>query len=536
MSTKDFLADILGIVVSEERPGQLTASVAKDKFADAIDELVNARGLVAGVEAESQEGMAGVGLALVHMFATDERGESGGYGVHVLIHDDTGHAWLMLSTRVSADEPSFPAVTPRVMAAYWYERYIHDMFGIRPEGHPDLRRLVHHEHMPNETYPLRKDFKWNAELETAENAYPLQVATGAGVFELTVGPVHAGVAEAAQFCLSVAGERVISLDTKVFFAHKGLEKLLEGKEPLSVLPVIERIAGDAAPSHALAFSQSLEALADCEVTDRAKGLRTLLNELERITLHVHDLAAVGEAGTGYAVLASHGFRIEERLRRLSDELFGNRFWRGVIVPGGVVRDLNANELKKIAITVNEAIEELEDLVKLALKSDGLRDQLEEKGILKREAALVYGAVGVVARASGIDRDVRRDHPYAAYDRFVPTISIKTSGDVYARLRQRVDELLESQRLLQELCKSPGEGRFFVKCQPKDGRAWSAVEGGRGETVHVISIKAGLIDRYTIRGPSFCNWPLLAELMPDNTLSDFPLCLSSMSLSAADCDL
>lgn len=537
MSTKEFVTNILGLTVTEERPDFVSAQVAREKFAAAIDELVNARGLSLPTdEATAKTDLAGIGLALAHMYATDDRSTKGTFGVHALLHDDTGRAWLMLTTTLPAEDPTYPSVTRTVMAAHWYERLMSDMFGITAVGHPDPRRLVHHENVPDGHFPLRKDFAWNAKMEQANIPYPMHAVEGEGIFEIPVGPIHAGIIEPGHFRFNVAGERIITLEGKLFFTHKGVEKLLEGKTLAEALPFIERISGDATPSHTLAFAQAVETLAHAEVSARARGLRTLWNELERITLHIHDLANMGGMGTGYTVLAAQGFRIKERLMRLSDELLGNRFWRGFIVPGGVARDLNANELQKIAITVSEAIEELLDIVDMALKSDGLRDRLETTGVLGKEAAMAYGAVGIAARASGIDRDVRRDHVYAAYDKFVPSIQVKTGGDVYARFILRVEELKDSSRLIQEICKSPGEGRHVVACEPKDGQAVGVVEGGRGETLHVVYVKNGKIDRYVVRDPSFCNWPLFGEIGPGNIVPDFPLCNKSLNLSYSGTDL
>ncbi|MEK7183780.1 MAG: NADH-quinone oxidoreductase subunit C [Patescibacteria group bacterium] len=538
MSTKEFLTNILGLPVTEERPGFLSASVPREKFSEAIDELVNVRGLAAQMVSTpaAPSGLVGVGLALAHLYATDDRAAKKTFGVHAVLHDDTSHTWLLLSTTLPEEDPTYPSVTRRVMAAHWYERWIRDMFGIEAIGHPDPRRLVHHENVPEGHFPLRKDFMWNAKMEQADIPYPMHAVDGEGILEIPVGPIHAGIIEPSHFRFNVAGERIITLESKLFFTHKGVEKLLENKTASEAVPFVERISGDAAVSHSLAFAQAVETLAACEVSPRAHGLRTLLNELERATMHIHDLANMGGLGTSYTVVAAHGFRIKERLMRLSDELFGNRFWRGMVVPGGVARDVNANELQKISIVVSEAIEEMLDVVALALQSDGLRDRLETTGVLRREAALAYGAVGVAARGSGVDRDVRRDHPYAAYDRFVPTISVKVTGDVYARFLLRADELKETKRLIQEVCKSPGEGRHLVPCEPADGRALGAVEGWRGETLHMVYMKGGKIERHVVRDPSFCNWALFGEIAQGNIVPDFPLCNESLNLSCSGTDL
>ncbi len=536
MSTHDILTNVLGLTVKEER-GVLRTIVPRERLAEVVDELVNCRGLTAKVETiESPDNLNGSGLALALMFATDERAESGTFKVHALLHDDAQHAWLMVSTELPELDPTYPAVTKLVMAAHWYERYLHDMFGITPVGHPDLRRLVHHENVPENHFPLRKDFAWNAKMEQAQVPYPMQAVEGEGVFEIPVGPIHAGIIEPGHFRFNVAGERIITLEGKLFFTHKGVEKLLEGKTISDALPFVERISGDAAVSHALAFVQAVEAVAEVEISDRAKGLRTLFNELERATMHLHDLANIIGMGTGYTVAAAQGFRLKERLMRLSDKLVGNRFWRGLVVPGGVAKDLTANELKHTQEVACAVIDEMVKLVRTFLRSDGLRDRLETTGILTSEAARAYGAVGVPARASGIDRDMRRDHPYAAYVRFAPMVIKKSTGDVFARVMARLDELQETRRLICEICKTPGEGRAMVPCSPQTGLGIGVSEGSRGETLHVVIMKGGVIARQVARDPSFCNWPLFAEIGPGNIVPDFPLCNKSLNLSYSGTDL
>ncbi len=529
--------NILGLPIVEDGSGLLSVSLEREKFAEAIDELVNVRGLFADLKGTpAMNGLLGNGLALAYVYATDNRAELDAFGLHALLHDDPSQTWLLISTTLPAPDPSYPSVTPYVMAAYWLERGLYDMFGIEAVGHPDLRRLVHHENMPDDCFPMRKDFAWNTKPEFVDTDYPMQTVEGEGVVGVSVGPIYASVTEPAHFRFNVAGERIISFEGKHFFMHKGVEKLLEGKTVTQALPLIERISGDAAVSHALAFCQAIESLAGCEVSARARAIRTLLAELERATVHIHDLASFGGVGTGYTVLSGHGFRIKERLMRLADEIFGHRLWRGMVVPGGVARDLHSHELQKVSIVAGEAIEEMLDLVAQALASDGFRDRLETTGKLSKEAALAYGAVGIAARASGLDRDVRRDHPYAAYATFAPHVSIRSTGDVAARFILRIEELKQTKRLIQDICKAPGEGAPLLVCEPTEGRAIGAVEGARGETIHVVYLRSGLIDRYAIRDPAFCNLLLLNELVPGNTIPDFPLCYASLNPGQSGNDL
>jgi len=422
------------------------------------------------------------------------------------------------------------------MAAHWYERYLCDMFGITPVGHPDLRRLVHHENIPLETHPLLKDFAWNTKLKKDNVSYPMHHVEGEGIFEIPVGPIHAGIIEPGHFRFNVAGERIITLEGKLFFTHKGVEKLLEGKTVSEALPFIERISGDMSASHTLAYVQAIEKISECAISKRAQMLRAILTECERITMHTHDLANIGGMGTGYSFIAANGFRIKERMMRLSEEICSNRFWRGMIVPGGMSEDLSGEDLDKILNTSKEVWKEMNKIVAIALDSEGFLDRLQYTGELPEEAARAFGAVGLPARASRIDRDVRKDHPYASYEEFPIEVVTKKSNDVFARYRMRIKEIEQSVILLEKLVKKIPEGDIIATLQTKDGFALGAVESWRGEIICALKIKDGVIDRCFPRDPSFCNWALFGIMGPGNIVPDFPLINKSLNLSYSGNDL
>lgn len=480
------------------------------------------------------------GLPLDLLFATDDRAEGQGFGVHAVFAIDQAHHWIEIATELPADSPWYESLTRTVMAAHWYERYAQDMFGIRAEGHPDGRRLVHHQNVPADTHPLRKDFPWDARLPVANEPYPMGRVGGEGIFQIPVGPIHAGIIEPGHFRFNVAGERIITLEGKLFFTHKGVEKLVEDRSVTDALPFVERVSGDAAAAHALAFCQAVEAIAGCEVPERARLVRVLAVELERFTMHLHDVSNICGMGTGYTVMAASGFRIVERLRRLSARLFGNRFFRGLVVPGGIAAPLTAEQFADATSTVDEAWAEASALVRLALDSDTLRDRLETTGVLTREAAWAYGAKGVAARASGIDRDARWNHPHAAYADLSFGGRTRTEGDVFARVMLRVDEMSDSRDLIRAAaagCRdrtSASEHRVACECLHGDALGWS--ESWRGQILDWVRVRGGVIDRAVIRDPSFCNWPLFGELGPGNIVPDFPLCNKSLNLSYSGTDL
>ncbi|EKE25052.1 MAG: hypothetical protein ACD_5C00314G0003, partial [uncultured bacterium] len=271
-------------------------------------------------------------------------------------------------------------------------------------------------------------------------------------------------------------------------------------------------------------------------SERATMLRMLVCELERLTMHIHDLSNIGGMGTGYSFIAANGFRIKERMMRLSEEVLGNRFWRGLIIPGGVSRDLTKEQLESVVAISKEAFDEMNNIVETALASDGFLDRLQTTGVLPLDAAKALGALGIAARGSNLDRDVRRDHVYAAYDKYPVKVVVRKSGDVYARYLVRIEEMKETMNLIEKLASEMPEGEIVSSLEVKDGFALGAVEGWRGEILIALYIKDGVIERCFPRDPSFCNWALFGIMGPGNIVPDFPLINKSLNLSYSGTDL
>lgn len=476
---------------------------------------------------------------LAWVYGTDDTEHHKTFGVHAILTPENQNEWIEVYAALPENDARYPALTSHIMGAIWFEKYMMDMFGIVAEGHPDPRRLVNHENVPMGTHPLRKSFAWNTVMKKDNVPYPMMHVEGNGIYEIPVGPIHAGIIEPGHFRFNVAGERIITLEGKLFFKHKGVEKLLEGKSVEHALPFVERLSDDSAASNALAFVQAVELVCGAEVSEKAALQRTLVSELERLTMHIHDMANIAGMGTGYTIMAAHGFRIKENLVRLSEEIFGNRFWRGFIVPGGVKRDLEKNELRQIVEKAREVVEEMRYILKIGLQSDGLMERMETTGILKYEAAKAYGAVGNPARGSGVKMDVRADHPYAAYDKIKVETVVKTSCDVYARYMVRVEEMEASLVMVEKIVElmETANGKHKVELHWKKGEALSAVEAWRGELLVFVRLnEKGLIERIALRDPSFCNWPLFGEIGPGNIVPDFPLCNKSLNLSYSGNDM
>lgn len=519
MKIQDILKNFPQVGVVDQKFDTVFATVSRESLADVTTKLVDE-----------------YGLSLSSLFGTDNRRENQTFGVNVIFGSDFEGQWLKLSASIPENDLQYPSITATVMAAHWYERYLQDMFGIVPVGHPDPRRLVNHENIPIGTFPLRKDFALDTKLEKANVEYPMHHIKGEGIYEIPVGPIHAGIIEPGHFRFNVAGERILMLEGKLFFTHKGVEKLLEGKTVSQSLPFIERLSGDMAASHSLAYVQAFEKIANCQVSQRAQYLRTLVCELERITMHIHDLANIGGMGTGYSFIAANGFRIKEKMMRLSNIILGNRFWRGAIIPGGTSIDIDSERLEKILSISKIACADMQKIVAQALASDGFLDRLQTTGVLPLEAAKAFGALGIAARASGLDRDTRRDHVYAAYGQLPIEVAKEDKGDVHCRYLVRIKELSSSIELIEKIIKNIPEGENTTPFEVKDGFALGAVESWRGEILCALEIKNGVIERCFPRDPSFCNWALFGIMGPGNIVPDFPLINKSLNLSYSGTDL
>jgi Ni,Fe-hydrogenase III large subunit len=323
----------------------------------------------------------------------------------------------------------------------------------------------------------------------------------------------------------------------MFYTHKGTEKLFE-KLPISkAVFLAESISGDSSFSHGTAFCQAIERAAQMEVPLPALIMRTILLELERICNHVADIGAIA-TDVGFVVANAHATRLKEMLVNLNEQLSGNRFLRCMVCVGGVRRGWNSAQLASLRAAIADFADQFQDLVRLVDSSESTRDRLEQTGVLRPEKAKDLGIVGVAGRASGMDLDVRRDHPYAAYGRYSFGVPVYQVGDVSHRMQVRVDEVNESLGILRKAANESFDGDFCAPVPPiPPGRcALSAVEGWRGEIIHWI--RTGLdnhLERCKIKDPSLNNWPALVEAVQGNIIADFPVINKSFNLSYSGTD-
>jgi Ni,Fe-hydrogenase III large subunit/Ni,Fe-hydrogenase III component G len=515
-----------------------TVSVALDVPTDAIHEL-RAGELVLAVNADhlpalAGRAVAGLGARLASLFASDERSRYGNFFVH--------HVWFLPGLRtflhvvapVDPGKPTFPSIAAQNPAANWFERETMDFFGLIPSGHPNMQRVALHDDWPDEAWALRKDFPHDSTVARVSGAaHPFRPVTGEGVFEVPVGPVHAGIIEPGHFRFGVAGEPVLYLQLRLFYVHKGIEKRFERLPWQHGLFLAESISGDTAVGHALAYAHAIERLAGVEVPARARVLRVVLLELERMYNHIADIGALA-TDVAFTIPASRAQALREGLVRLHERLFGTRLLRGTVAIGGVKHDLTPAGRDALRTHLGSLEKEFDDLITLLIDSGTFTDRVDATGILTHQAAFDLGVVGMAARASGIDADLRRDHPHDAYEGLRFDVPVEEGGDVRARLMVRAREVEQSFLILGQVLDALPETPLVVQFPdtlPAASSALGWAEAWRGPCLHwVATDERGQLARVKVTDPSFLNWPGLIQAVPGNIIPDFPVINKSFNLS------
>jgi Ni,Fe-hydrogenase III large subunit/Ni,Fe-hydrogenase III component G len=474
---------------------------------------------------------------LVSVFADDARPETGAFELYYVLALDMAHGFCILRVPVSAEKPEFTSLTNAIPAVNWQEREIQDWFGLQLVGHPNPRRCALHDDWP-EVYPMRKDFDLHTQLPpfTGER-HKFREVEGEGVFQVPVGPVHAGIIEPGHFLFSVAGEPVLYLQIRLFYTHKGTEKLFENIPLEHGVPLAESISGDSSFAHATAFCHAVERAANVQAPARARALRTVCLELERTCNHVADIGAIA-TDVAFVVGNAHAMRLKERVLRLNEQLTGNRLLRGMACLGGVRRDWEPSHIDLVARFVRELKPEFESLVELIRNSSSTLDRLETTGVLTPKIARDLGVVGIAGRASGFDHDLRRDFPHAGYDRVQFSVPVFQEGDVQRRMQVRVEEVRQSLGIIEQVINALPQGPIRVQVPPltPGAIALGYVEGWRGEIFHWIRAGEGnRLARCKVKDPSLQNWPALSEAILGNIIPDFPVVNKSFNLSYSGTD-
>jgi len=433
-----------------------------------------------------------------------------------------------LDALVPAGHGSYPALTPLVGSAFWYEREIHDLFGVVPDGHPRLEPLI----LPTGSAELPRPGTSGgpATIDPDPGVLPRH-AVGPGLFTIPHGPVRSGVVESIEYLVETPGEDIPHLNLRVFYKHRGIEKRFEGMPPGDGVLLAERTEGIASVAHALAYCQAVESMAGTQVPWAAALVRTLHAELERLACHLDVIVRLAD-GAGLSVATARFGWHKEHVLRLVGQACSSRFGRGVVVPGGVTAGPDPAEM---LAAVGVLDQQITADIKLLMGTASFLDRLRRTGPLAPERAAEHGALGPVGRASGVRDDDRQDRPYAAYGSLAVAVSSRQDGDALARLEVRVDEIASSFHLLRQVADELAEaagGPLRVDCEPDAGRAAGWAEAPQGEVLYEVRVTGGLITRCRARSASFHNLVLMHEVFTGDILTDFPFIEASFGLSVA----
>jgi len=433
--------------------------------------------------------------------------------IYAVIGRETNGEIYITSAKV---KERYKSLTTRHPQFHMFEREIFENFGVIPEGHKELKPV--RNHLNNECDFLKIE--------------------GKEIHEVGVGPIHAGVIEPGHFRFQCIGERVLNLEIALGYQHRGIEKKLIGGPDKRTLPLIETVSGDSTIAYCIAYSRIIEALSDTPIPLGAEYIRAVLLELERMANHIGDLGALS-GDTAYLPTASFCGRIRGDYLNMTADFCGNRFGRGIVVPGGIAQNITIENLAELQKKNIKFYPQVKNSVDLMWKTSTVLSRLEDTGRVTSSLCRLLGIVGVAARACGIKRDVRSNFPYGFYKNEFFESATEESGDVYARAFLRWKEIVASTEFIKNTIPKISLKNIYNNLNtmlPNLGVV-SLVEGWRGEVCHVaMTDHAGKFDLYKICDPSFHNWTALAHSLRQEEIYNFPLCNKSFNLSYCGHDL
>jgi Ni,Fe-hydrogenase III large subunit len=450
-----------------------------------------------------------------------------------------GLFWLELPLHANATYPDLSAQFP---AASRMQRAAADLSGVVAEGAFDQRPWLNHGAWAANHHPLLQDPQHLPQpAPGALQDYPFVRVEGDGVHEIAVGPVHAGIIEPGHFRFSVVGEKVLRLEERLGYTHKGIEQRMTQLPALQAHRLAGRVSGDSTVAYAWAYCMALESICHTQITPRAAWLRALLLECERVANHLGDLGALGN-DAAFAFALAQFSRLREDWLRACKEAFGHRLMMDNIVPGGVKADISAAGQTQLMSCCDAVLTDVKRLFDVFEGHAGLQDRFINTGRVRPALAAQLGLTGLAGRASSQAWDLRCDHPFVPYDQLRVVMSGQTRGDVGARALVRFQEVLESIRLIERMLREMPEGPVatdvVLPAQPSRGLGW--VEGWRGEIVVALELEGAdqghRIRRCHLHDPSWQNWPVLEHAIMKDIVADFPLINKSFNLSYSGQDL
>ena len=487
-------------------------------------------------------------LKLLTIIYCDERKTNHTFSIRYLLGSDIDDVFLFVIVSIDKKHAYFPSLSDVFPSSTKYEREINDMFGIQSQENSNLKPLILHD-FPENLFPLRKDFDANTKLNYTPKKFEFTPVTGDGVCEIPVGPIHAGIIEPGHFRFSVLGERIVNLETRFGYTHKGTEKIAENMSLDDAVFLSERISGDECVANSMAFCQAIEKIAQLEISEKAKQIRLVFAELERIYNHFGTLAGI-LTDIGFSYDASRLNILKEYMMQLNEKLSGSRILFGINQIGGVKIDMSNESLSEIHSVLNHIFQNFEKILKHIQSNSSVMDRLRNTGIINKKTVRDLGIVGISSICAGIDTDTRKIHPYGYYSSIkfeqTPTENMeqqvklqKQIGDVLSRFLSRVDELRYSKKLIDSMCNlDDDEICIPLKSElPPFSSGLGYTESHRGETLHWVMMgENNSIFRYKIRTASFANWPIIEHAVLNNIVPDFPVINKSFDFSYSGNDL
>jgi len=463
---------------------------------------------------------------------TDTRSISNDFTITYIFSFDKEKTFVSLQAHVEEDDLTIDSITPFIPGANWAEREVRDMVGIHPKKHPDPRRLILADDWPEGVYPLRKDFPYNKKPESApEMNVPLKEPPGKTTV-ISLGPFFPVLEEPAHFKLFIEGEQVVGCDYRGGYNHRGIEKIGDSKLTYNQIPFMaERICGICGFIHSTCYCEAVEEAAEIEVPMRAKYIRTIMLELER--LHSHPLW-LGIAGhiIGFETVLMQAWRMREPIMWLCEAISGNRKTYGMNLIGGVRRDIPKDLHPKILDVLSTFEKEWKTLIKAIQGDTTLMMRLKDVGRLSNEDARKICVTGPTARGSGVDIDSRVDHPYCAYAEIgFKEVVTYPQGDTLARTLVRLEETLIAIDIIKKTLREIPEGPIMAKITdeiPAGKEAVCVVEAPRGEAIHYIMTGPDNRPlRWRVRAPTYSNLQAIPAMIQGAPLADVPIIIGSI---------
>ena len=469
-------------------------------------------------------------------------GPAGARAVFVAYVTIDGVFWLELPLVMAEGVCRYPDLVSAFPAAGRMQRAAADLSGVVATGGSDQRPWLNHGAWAKDYYPLLQDPRCLPQpVPGALTDYAFVRVEGDGVHEIPVGPVHAGIIEPGHFRFSIVGEKVLRLEERLGYTHKGIEQRMTQLAPLEAHRLAGRVSGDTTVAYAWAYCMALEAATHTTIPPRAAWLRALMLERERIAAHLGDLGALGN-DAAFAFALAQFSRLREDWVRGSKAAFGHRFMMDCVVPGGVLHDLEAAQVEPMLACCDAVESDVRRLRGIFDAHAGLQDRFLTTGRVLPALASQLGLTGLAGRASSQSWDLRCDHPFVPYDQLAVNMATHHNGDVAARVALRFDEVLESLRLIRRMLAEMPDGTVHSEvalgAQSARGAGW--VEGWRGEIFVALELSGAVeghrIERCHLHDPSWQNWPVLEHAILGNIVPDFPLINKSFNLSYAGQDL